>query len=76
MSIDQIIPLAVIVGAFVLFAVVLAWGLEEGRQKCSRRVSDCQSSLAAAVRRPTAGRGVITTVSGAIHAGLRCRCPR
>jgi len=25
MSIDQIIPLAVIVGAFVLFAVVLAW---------------------------------------------------
>jgi len=49
-------------------------GLEEGRQKCSRR--DCQSSLAAAVRRPTAARGVITTVSGAIHAGLRCRCPR
>ena len=25
MSIDQIIPLAVIVGAFVLFAAVLAW---------------------------------------------------
>ena len=39
MSIDQIVPLAVIVGAFVLFAAVLAWG-DYRAQELARRIRD------------------------------------
>jgi hypothetical protein len=46
MSIDQIIPLAVIVGAFVLFAVVLAW--EDYRTQQAMALKKDDKSAAAA----------------------------
>jgi hypothetical protein len=45
MSIDQIIPLAVIVGAFVLFAAVLAW--EDYRTQQARALKKDDKSAAA-----------------------------
>ena len=46
MSIDQIIPLAVIAGAFVLFAVVLAW--EDYRTQQAMALKKDDKSAAAA----------------------------
>ena len=46
MSIDQIIPLAVIVGAFVLFAAVLAW--EDYRTQQAMALKKDDNSAAAA----------------------------
>jgi hypothetical protein len=48
MSIDQIIPLAVIVGAFVLFAAVLAW--EDYRTQQAMALKKDDKSAAAASR--------------------------
>ena len=46
MSIDQIIPLAVIVGAFVLFAVVLAWEDYRTQQAIALKKDDKSAATA------------------------------
>jgi len=46
MSIDQIIPLAVIVGAFVLFAVVLAWEDYRTQQAIALKKDDKSAAAA------------------------------
>ena len=48
MSIDQIIPLAVIVGAFVLFAVVLAWEDYRSQQAMADKSAAAASATAKA----------------------------
>jgi hypothetical protein len=48
MSIDQIIPLAVIVGAFVLFAVVLAWEDYRTQQAMALKKDDKSAAAASA----------------------------
>ena len=47
MSIDQIIPLAVIVGAFVLFAAVLAWEDYRTQQAMALKKDDKSAAAAA-----------------------------
>jgi hypothetical protein len=57
MSIDQIIPLAVIVGAFVLFGVVLAWEDYRTQQAMALKKDDKSAAAAsgtAQARRPQA----------------------
>ena len=51
MSIDQIIPLAVIVGAFVLFAVVLAWEDHCTQQAMALKKDDKSAAAATAKAR-------------------------
>ena len=46
MSIDQIIPLAVIVGAFVLFAAVLAWADYRTQQAMALKKDDKSAAAA------------------------------
>jgi len=48
MSIDQIIPLAVIVGAFVLFAAVLAWADYRTQQAMALKKDDKSAAAASA----------------------------
>ena len=51
MSIDQIIPLAVIVGAFVLFAVVLAWEDYRTQQAMALKKDDKSAAAASGTAR-------------------------
>jgi hypothetical protein len=46
MSIDQIIPLAVIAGAFILFAVVLAWEDYRTQQAMALKKNDRSAAAA------------------------------
>ena len=48
MSIDQIIPLVVIVGAFVLFAAVLAWEDYRTQQTMALKKDDKSAAAASA----------------------------
>jgi len=56
MSIGQIVVLAVIVGAFVVFAAVLGWGDYRNQQLRGHRIGDRPSALAAAAVRAIAAR--------------------
>ena len=51
MSIDQIIPLAVIVGAFVLFAAVLAWEDYRTQQAMALKKDDKSTAAASGTAR-------------------------
>jgi hypothetical protein len=66
MSIGQIIVLAAIVGAFVLFAAVLAWG-DYRSQQLARRIRDRDRKEAAAATLKQAGKSA-AGVSGTAQA--------